>query len=203
MDNIELNNSTELEQLKAEYAILKNKFSQQEVINDRLLRDTMKQKVKGINNITLTSSLCGVFVILTSPFIFHMNPIINASWAFVAATVVLMLVCIYFNWEYNHRLNDTNIGCCDLKEFAGNVQYTRKKWHNWVRISIPLVIVWCGWLFTEIWLHSEDKKLAMFMIGGLVTGALIGGILGFKMNRKVVSNCDEILDQIDNIERMD
>ena len=43
----------------------------------------------------------------------------------------------------------------------------------------------------------------MFMIGGLVTGALFGGILGFKMNRKVVSNCDEILDQIDNIERMD
>lgn len=200
MENIELNNSPELEQLKAEYAILKNKFSQQEVINDRLLRDTMKQNVKGINNITVTSGICAVFVILCAPFVFHYNPVVNASWAFVAATEVMMLICLFFNWKYNHKLNDTNIASCDLKEFATNVQYTRKKWHDWKKVAIPMIIVWGGWLLTETRMHSNDKETASLMIGGLLIGLLIGGLLGFKMNRKVVNHCDEILDQIDRMD---
>ena len=198
MYSSELNNSPELEQLKEEYAILKNKFSQQEVINDRLIRETMKQKVRGINNIALASSLCGVFVLLVSPFVFHYNEVINASWAFVIATDVMMLACIFFNWKYNHGLNDADPGRCDLKEFAKKVQYTRRKWHDWIKVAIPMIIVWCGWLFVEVWMRTEQKKLAVFMISGLTAGLVLGGIIGFRMNRKVVSRCDEILDQIDN-----
>ena len=197
MNNSELINSPELEQLKEEYAILKNKFSQQEVINKRLLRETMRQKVRGINNIALVSSLCGVFVVLVSPFAFHYNPVINASWIFVAATDLMMLACIYFNWKYNHKLNDTNLSNCDMKEFAKNVQYTRNKWHNWVKIAIPMVIVWAGWLIAEILMCTDNKKAGLACICGIAVGGVLGCILGFKMNRKVVDHCDEILDQID------
>lgn len=75
--------------------------------------------------------------------------------------------------------------------------YSRNKWYDWIKFAIPILIVWLGWLFVEIWLNSSEKKLAVFMIAGLASGALIGGILGHRMNRKVVSDCDEILRQID------
>lgn len=198
MDRYENISSPELEQLKAEYSILKQKFSQQEVLNDRLIREAMMQRVRGINNISLTSSLCGAFVILTAPLVFHYNPVVNASWTFVVATILMMLVCIYFNWKYNRGLNDADLVYCDLKEFATSVQYTRSKWKNWVKVAIPMIIVWAGWLCAEIWMRSEEKRLALFMICGLMFGGVIGGIIGLRMNRKVVSHCDEILLQIDN-----
>lgn len=198
MENNELCNSPELDQLRAEYTILKNKFSQQEVINDRLIRETMKQRVKGINNISFLSSLCAVFVIIVSPFVFHENPVINASWAFVIATMVMMLVCIFFNWKHNRRLNDADVSCCDLKEFAKSVQYTRKKWREWRKVAVPMVVVWLCWLFAEVWMNFDQKEIAIFMIAGLVVGALVGGLVESRMNWKAVDYCDEILSQIDN-----
>lgn len=197
MDNNELNNSPELEQLRADYEILKKSFSQQEVINSRIMRQTMRQKVNGINKTSHISTICGVFVAIMAPFIFHYNPVVQASWVFVAVTIVMMLISIYANWKYNHKLNDINLSSCDLKEFAKNVKYTKDKWHKWIKFAIPMVILWFSWLVVEVWAHSDDKELSMFLIFCLAAGGIIGAVLGLKMHRKVVDNCDDILDQIE------
>lgn len=198
MDNNELNNSPELEQLRADYEILKNRFSQQEVINSSVMRQAMRQKVNGIKKTSLISTICGVYVAISAPVIFHYNPVVQASWVFVAVTIVMMLIAIYANWKYNHKLNDINLSNCDLKEFAKNVKYTRNKWHKWIKFGIPMVILWFSWLVIEIWMHTDDKELSMVLIFVLAAGGMIGAVIGLKMNRKVVSNCDEILDQIED-----
>ena len=46
-DNINI--SEELEQLRSEYAVLKNKLDEQEIINDRIMLDSMHSKVDVID----------------------------------------------------------------------------------------------------------------------------------------------------------
>ena len=45
MENENLNTSAELEQMRKEYDLLKNKFAQQSIVNDRLLKESMKRKL--------------------------------------------------------------------------------------------------------------------------------------------------------------
>ena len=44
MENNENNKLSELDQLKAQYEILKQQFDQQEIVNDRLMKSSIKKK---------------------------------------------------------------------------------------------------------------------------------------------------------------
>ena len=45
MENQENNNLSELDQLKAQYEMLKQQFDQQEIVNDRLMKSSIKRNV--------------------------------------------------------------------------------------------------------------------------------------------------------------
>ena len=184
----------ELEQLNADYQLLKKKFDTQEIVNDRLIRSAMKSNVDGIRKVTAVSSACGVAVILISP-IFHYG-LSKTSWAFVAATVVMMLVCIFFEWRNTRKTFKSNIASCNLLEFAEKVKALKAGLNKWLKIGIPMCILWIAWLFIEIFSHAEDKKLAFFFAGGCLVGAVVGGFIGLKMNRSLIGRCDEIISQI-------
>ena len=58
MDNNSLDNK-ELEQLRSEYAILKSRIEKQEIINDRLMVNTFRAKVKDIHSVSWSFRDCG------------------------------------------------------------------------------------------------------------------------------------------------
>lgn len=197
MDTFEREELNELEQLRSDYELLKSKIDSQEIVNDRLLRQTMKSNVRNIDRVTLVQNIAAVIVIICAPLIFHYNPIVNASWWFVAGTVVMMLVCIFFNWKYNHKVSNANLANCDLREFVTNVKYLKDKWKGWIKWGVTMLVIWFGWLVVEVLMHSEDKILSYSIIIGMLLGGVLGGILGMRMQRKVIENCDEMISQID------
>ena len=46
-------------------------------------------------------------------------------------------------------------------------------------------------------IHSKSWKEALLTILLLAVGGVIGGIIGFRMHRKVIDTCDEIIKQIE------
>lgn len=193
---MENTNDIILEQLRNDYSALKSKVEKQAILNEKLLQSVFQSKVKSIHSVGWTSALCGLFVILVSPLAFHYNPALNLSWAFVAGTDIMMLVCIAYTWYFHSDVKAPEAGA-SLKEFAQNVKTLKVRYQNWIRVAYIMIFVWMGWMFTEMFMTTEDKTLTYFAATGVLVGAVIGGILGFRMDRNVIKNCDDIIAAIE------
>lgn len=194
---MEENNYT-LEEMRADYQALKDTLARQEIITDKMLRDLMKGKVRSIKSIAMVSVTCGIFVVIMAPIVFHYNPVIRASWAFVIFTDLLMIGSIFMTWYFHRKVQGTNIANCDLLTFSKEVKALKENYRKWLRWCIIPMLLFVAWLCIEVWLNAEYPKLAIAMIAGLVVGAVVGGIIGFFLDKKIINTCDEIITNIQN-----
>lgn len=187
----------ELELLRKEYELLKKRLDKQDIVNETLMKKTFSSKVKSIHNIGWTSALLGVFVIIVSPFAFHYNPVWNLSWAFVGATDIMMLFCIYKTWEYHFNLSSPRENE-DLVKFAASVKKIRDQYKDWIKTAFVMIAGWLIWMAVETIVNNDDK-MSVFILACAAIGATIGGIIGYRMDKNVIRNCDEILSEIETI----
>ena len=88
----------------------------------------------------------------------------------------------------------------NLVEIAESVGKLRKHYAQWTKIAAPLIIIpWFGWLMYESYNINGQTGVA-FSIGAVV-GGIIGGIIGLNINRKVISKADEILSQLEELQK--
>ncbi len=186
-----------LEELRADYQTLKESLAKQKIVSDRLMRQTMALKVKNMRSTVNVGVTCAALVILLSPLIFHYNPAVNASWYFVAGTVVLMLLCIWLDWKFNHKVQNTDISSCNLLTFSKHVRELKSSYGNWLKWGIGFALIWFGWLSAEVWMNTENPKMAISMITGLLCGGVVGGLIGNRMRLNIIKTCDEIISQIE------
>ena len=66
---------------------------------------------------------------------------------------------------------------------------------NWLKFSIPFVIIWLTWLVIENMKAADARYL---FIGGVV-GGVIGGIIGVTNYRKIRRMATEVIKQIEEI----
>lgn len=186
-------NNTEFDEMRAQLALLKEKLDKEEVINERLLRETMHAKARTINREAVWSVIAAVFVIVMMFCSFHP---MGFSWGFCVGTVIFMLVCIGATL-YQHRDVNSRTMNGDLLTVAKVMRRLKKNYHDWLWFGIPAAVLWFGWMGYEVYCMSDDwKVVAAFMGGGLV-GGIAGGIAGFASYRRVLRTCDEIIDSIE------
>ncbi len=191
-----MENDVTLEQLNSEYQVLKAMLSKQEIVNDRLLRSTMRNQVRDIRKTVSLNVICAVIVMLMAPS-FHYNPVINASWYFVAGTEILMAFCAFMDWKFNHVVQNTDLSSCDLLSLSKNVQKLKSDYLGWEKWGIILGFLWAVWLMIEVWRHSTNSALAISFSVGVALGLVAGMIVGYRMDQKIVRICDEIISQIE------
>ena len=194
---MESNELQELEQMREQYEELKGRFDQQKIINDDLLLNSMKSKVGEIRRIIMFDVILAVIIIVTAPFVFHYNPVIRASWAFVAATIVLMLTCLFFDMKCKKELDNPSLAGCDMLSYSKSAAKIKQDFRNWLKYAFFMLIPWVIWLSAEILVHSDDKKTALLFIVSLIIGCALGGICGYSLDRRVMRICDDIVSQIE------
>lgn len=192
MENNE-NNCQELEEMRAQLTVLKNKLDKETIINERLLRDTMKRKAKTINANAWVGAGCGIFVILWAIFFL---PEIGFSWYFIVATIVMMLVCIFFTWKQHKNVNDKTMNG-DLLTVAKVMKKLKEDYINWLKYAFIMIAIWLPWLATEYCLILKDWKKCVFVVSGLFVGAAIGAFIGLRMHKSVIRNAEDIIKQIE------
>ena len=77
-----------------------------------------------------------------------------------------------------------------------------KSWHYW---SIPMVIVWFGWLEYEIYLNqaNEDITALLAISASGIFGGIIGGIIGLRIHKRTLRTADDLLRQIEELQRQE
>lgn len=192
MENNEINNS-ELETMRAQIALLKDKLDKETIVSEKLLRDTMRHKARTINNNAWISVVASIFVIFWA---LTFLPSEGFSWWFTGATILMMLVCDFFTWKYHKDVNAKTMSG-DLLTVAKVMKQLRDNYKKWLKYSIAIIVVWFVWFAVEYCIQLSDWRVAVIMIIALLIGLAIGGFIGLKMHNAVIRNAEEIITQIE------
>ncbi len=192
MENNEINNS-ELETMRAQIALLKDKLDKETIVSEKLLRDTMRHKARTINNNAWISVVASIFVIFWA---LTFLPSEGFSWWFTGATILMMLVCDFFTWKYHKDVNAKTMSG-DLLTVAKVMKQLRDNYKKWLKYSIAIIVVWFVWFAVEYCIQLSDWRVAVIMIIALLIGLAIGGFIGLKMHNAVIRNAEEIISQIE------
>ena len=190
----------ELQEMREQMAALKEKLNKQEVVNDRLIRDVLNQKMKVINKNGWFSSIAGLFVITFGNFIFYQMGL--STW-FLIGTTVMMIFCVAVTWISHSWVNSNEIANGDLLRVAKQAYRLQKVYKNWKYIALPMILAWSVWLGLEYTAIVQDTTIVLVTMSGGVVGGLIGGIIGFRQNKKVINELDEMIRYIKEMSDLD
>lgn len=185
--------SLEMAEMKDQVALLKSKLDEELTINDKLLRKVISQKANAINRTAWTSVYASIFVIIVALLFF---PFLGLSWYFIGATILMMLVCDFYTWKYHKNVNSKTLNG-DLLTVAKTMKELKMAYGCWLKYAFILVAVWMIWYALELYFISDSWKIAFVQILSILIGCTIGGVIGYRMHKKVVNTADEIINQIE------
>ena len=190
---------TTFEEMRQQMAILKEKLEKQEIINDSIIRQSMKKNASSIlNRYYIIAVLC-LFLIPYGYWAFI--EIQHLSMAFWIGTNVLMLICLAATIYNGRFLHTTRRFDKDLVEAQQAVARAKKLDRDWLFLGIPMIVIWLSWYFYEIHQQMAQDSINLFIGAavGTVIGAAIGLIIHFNTQRKY----QEIIEQIEDLKKIE
>jgi len=196
-----MNNDFELEDMRQQMAALKKKLEQQEIVNDRIIRQSMKRNVSIINRRYYVIMALGLFMIPYGYWVFVKH--LGFSMAFWIGTSLFMLLCVAATYINGKDLRDDSLMQSDLLETRKKVARAKKLDSQWLLIGIPLAVVWLMWFGYEGTTSNNSDGLASIpsepLVWGGIVGGVIGTVIGLKIHFKTQRQYQEIIDQIENL----
>ena len=192
--------SHELEQMRTQIGMLKQKLEQQAIVNDTHIRNSMKSKISDLNRTIGATIFAGIFAVIFAPVTFYVQ---GCSLIFVIATAIMLAVCLGLTIVQKMNLGKMmDLSQGNLVETAEKLSKVRTHYKEWYKIAIPMILVWGGWMIYEmVQVLGIESPTAIGFYCGAGVGLLIGGIIGARINRKVVRQANEILAQIEELQQ--
>ena len=205
----ENNTMMELEQMREQMQVLRNKLDTQEIVNEKLVKNSVKSKMSWIKKLVYFEFLLVPFTALMA---YVLKEMFNLSWFTYAFIVVLSAIDAVCDYRINvasldlekvekHNLSDT------LQKLVAMKKMRAKSFFIMMLLSIPLFI----WASIEMWQNIStgtitfiDDVPANIVCAGAY-GGLVGGIIGFfvgiyisiRIYRKMQATNDEIIAQLE------
>ena len=191
--------SNELEQMRAQIGALKEKLDKQAIINDQHIRRSMKSRMSDINKTVTATIFLGVFALVYNTWFFYRQ---GCSIGFTILTGLMLAVCLGLTIVQKINLGKMDLSKGNLVETASYLSKLKRHYQNWYKIAIPMLVIWFGLMMYEMTQILDLKSsMAIGFYCGAATGAIIGGIAGFRINMKIVRKTTEILEQIEELQR--
>lgn len=122
----------ELEEMRAQINLLKEKLEKQGIVNSHLLQQSMKAKVSQIHRQGWKGVACGLVAIVAFTFNYIMG---SLSLPFVIASILLMLFCIIGTWHCHMPLNDKDLMGQDIHTTARAFSLVKRRYNFWLHTS--------------------------------------------------------------------
>ena len=193
MENIE--NRNELEEMRRELQALKDKVERKGVLNEKLVKKSIRDNMKGIHHTIY--KLLAVAVLVTPLWLFIKYQY-NLSWPLFIFTLLIMYVSIFFDWFIN-RIDVDNLGK-NLKETANSLLEMKKRRSLQEKIACLVVVpIWLVWLGYEFYQNAQDQESGIIMLISMAIGVVIGGAFGLSIFFKMQRKNDEMIEQINEL----
>ncbi|MBE6288277.1 MAG: hypothetical protein E7099_08875 [Mediterranea massiliensis] len=190
--------SQELQQMKQQIRLLKEKLNCQTIVNDGLIRRAMKRNISSINRYGIISI---VLCIAFTPFCVSVFARYGFSVWFCAATVALMLFSALMTYIYHRDLWNTDLSRGNMLLIGRIVSRLKERYARWIYIAIPLILIWFLWLVYEALMNLNANEYLSAFLPGACFGVLIGGIIGNRRRKLIVQQAEEVLAQVEDLLR--
>ena len=190
--------SRELQQMKEQLAILTQKLDKETIVNERLMRQAMKDKASWLRRRFIIKGIANL--ILLPYFIWLAPGVLGLSVGFCIFVSLFILLALGCDYYINTRFRPEKFVYGNLLEARQDTLMLKKFYANWLKfIGIPFIVVFFTWFIYDIAqvIHGEELKGAL---GGMVIGTVIGSIIGIYRYRKTQRTADEILAQIEEMQ---
>ena len=190
--------SQELEEMRAQVAILKKKLDKQTIISDTHIRNSMTSKRSDMTRTITATIIAGLFAVPYCTWIFWK---FGFSLYFIIATDIMLAVCIGITIKQRFTLKNLDFTQGNLIDVAEKLNKLKTHYHEWIKIAIPMILIWVSWMAYEAFTKMEPSPIQTGFITGAGIGILIGGFIGHRINQKIVRKSTEILKQIEELQK--
>lgn len=174
--------SSELEEMRQQFAIMKERFDRQEIVTDRLLRETQKRRINIFDWLTLYGPIIFIVILMPGlPFLcrYYGLPV----WVAVMVVFVAVLAVI---WQFYERMQyrETFRFEGDVLQIAGCVRNFRRRSFNMTIVSgvvsvLALAIGYSAWL-PNVQLTDDPFRWILFIL--LLLG-VIAAVIAVEIKR--------------------
>ena len=187
----------EFEEMKAQLALLNKKLEQETIVNERLIRRSMKEKASSLRRKAIVESI--ISLIMIPYFIWVMPQLIGLSTGFCLFVCFMLALALGYNYYIHSHFRPDEFVYGDLIKAKKNTLMLKKFYANWLKlIGIPFIIVFLGWFAFEIKQHFQGEELQS-ILGGMAIGLVLGVIIGTYRYLKTQRMADDILTQIEEL----
>lgn len=190
--------SHELEEMRSQIGLLKEKLEKQTIVNEQHIRRSMKSKMSDLTRTVAITIFAGVFALVYCTWFFWWQ---DLSLAFTVVTAVILTVCLALTILQRVRLKSIDLSQSNLVGAAKTLAKIKKHYREWHWVAIPMLVVWFGWLMYEVVSRLGTEPYVIGFCCGAVVGGLVGGFIGFRINRKMVRKMSEILTEIEELQK--
>ncbi|MBR6067319.1 MAG: hypothetical protein IKP45_05910 [Bacteroidales bacterium] len=193
MENQENNNLNELDQLKAQYEELKQRFEQQEIVNDRLMKTAIQTN---INFFTRNRKVAMIVYPILAVLMYIYFEVMGFR-AFGIILVVLIAICTFVELWLTRNTRQNVVDNSDLLTLSRNMQKLKTGYSIYVAIWLFVCFVF-GTAFTFQYVTRQGLDGASFtnVIWALVFMGLLLLVFGIVAYRNFVGHCNDVIRQI-------
>lgn len=185
-----------MEEMRQQMTILKDKLNKQEIINERMMRKAMKKNVVDINRRYLIIASVGLLMIPYGYWAFVMMGGMSIGFWLMCSFGMIVSFC-YTLWN-GKDLRDKHLLDTDMLTARKKVARAKKRDHDWLKFGIPFGIIFILYFAYEAYrLYGVDGNWQLIIVG--VVCALIGCAVGVKLHFNTQRKYQDIIDQIDDL----
>lgn len=195
-------NTQVFDEMRNTLNVLKNKLDKQDIVNERLMRNSMKSKMAWIHRYTNVQLL---FIPLVAMCFLPMVYTLNLSWWLYGFTILMVAVSAGFDWFVN-RMSSNEFMKGNLLETAQRLTRMKRLRIRQQIVGMTVLVFWIAWLVYEIYksglnapAESGMQELSWMYLIGVAVGLIIGLIIGFSIFFKMQRTNDEIIEQIEEL----
>ncbi len=185
----------ELDEMRQQMAILKDKLENQTIVNDRFIRRSIKRGVSTINRRYLVIGIIALAMIPYGYWAFVM--LAGLSVALWLASCLMMLIVVGFMIYNSRDMRDNALMSGNLLEVKRKVTQAQKRDANWLWFGIPMALAWGAWAVYEMSQQMGDNE---YIVPCCIVGVLVGALVGLKIHFKTQSRFNEVIEQIEDLE---
>ena len=187
----------EFEEMKAQLALLNKKLEQETIVNERLIRRSMKEKASSLRRKAIIESV--VSAIGIPYFLWVMPELLGLSTGFCLFVCFMLALALGYNYYIHSHFRPDEFVYGDLIKARKDTLMLKRFYSNWLKfIGIPFIIVFIGWFAYEVSQHFQGEELQS-ILGGMTIGLVLGVIIGSYQYLKTQRMADDILTQIEEL----
>ena len=191
------NSLQELEELRSQVAVFKNRVEQQEIVSRRLLKEAMKGHVSWIKQMSIWGSV-GELVIL--PFlVYALRNIVGVSWLPIIVIGLVIVGEAVFNFWNVSSIRDKHLAVDDVLSAQQRLITFKRREKLYTYGILPFIFLWVVWLLFDVYygtdipfFPSSDRLLVYFVVI-VITLAILSYVFYREMRslNKAIKDIDE------------